>query len=119
MSIRQCAAFAALVCFALPSGASATSFRVLGAGLAKCSEWTTERAKASPSAVGFEGWVEGYLTAINEFVWPSHNVTGATSKDDVFVWLDGYCASHDSADLIDGVVALRDHLVALQTPPKP
>ena len=68
-------------------------FIVHGAGTASCGEWTKSRRNGN--WYDMAGWVAGYLTAINEFVYEhGKDVLARTDVTGAEAWLDNYCEEH-------------------------
>jgi hypothetical protein len=72
---------------------------VRGVGLIPCSTWSGERAHGG-HAYDAEGWVLGYLSALD--VPPSPGRT----NDDVFAAIDRLCATHPNLMLAAAVTTL-------------
>jgi hypothetical protein len=100
----------ALVVTILGTPSFAKHFVVLGSGNTGCSSWTRERNLAAGNWGGMGGWIDGYLSAVNEFVWPSANISEGKSTDQLFSFVDKFCRMHPQNTVVDAAVALRDSL---------
>ena len=93
-------------CLSAPvsSLAMAKTFVVIGIGNVSCGGWTRERQEHSEAASAYDGWVQGYLTAVNEFGEIGIiNITKGTDMDGIDGAIDNYCATHPIATLSDAV----------------
>jgi hypothetical protein len=95
------------------SAAQADQFIIKGVGAHSCGRWVLDRQAGDYRAMGAlakEAWVQGYITAYNEWAFQRPDVTAGTDSDGVFAWIDNYCASHP----LDTVaVAIRRLVISL------
>jgi hypothetical protein len=93
--------------------AQADQYMIKGVGGHSCGRWLSDRQAGDYQAIGAltkEAWVQGYITAYNEWAFQRPDVTAGTDADGIFAWIDNYCASHP----LDTVaVAIRRLLVSL------
>ena len=91
-------------------------------GDSSCGHWTNERGVAGRGLsisvtqegmplVEMEGWVRGYITAMNYWVIPRdrdgiRNLTEGTDTEGIMAWIDNYCAAHPLDLLDDATMAL-------------
>lgn len=81
------------------SSDAADHFMTLGVGTKSCGAWTDAREYDHHSENIYSAWIEGYITAFNEFKWPSGDVSSGTDFDGIEAWMDNYCSSHPLDDL--------------------
>lgn len=110
-SPEKAALFAVLAGFPLyawdatPSHAESKAFVIHGAGAISCGEWTADRK----GAIGYSdlGWVLGYLTAYNQYVWTrTDDVAHGIDPDGIAAWMDGYCMAHPLNTIANGAQQL-------------
>lgn len=97
----------------LNSGASAADksghYMILGAGADSCGEWAKERRTGDWYADG--GWVLGFVSSYNLFVWRDQNVAKNIDSEGIAAWVDGYCAAHPLNNISDAserlIIVLR------------
>ncbi len=112
MSLRQSAAAAAtLACLAaapaLRAADEAGHFSVRGAGLLSCKAYAVERASDSPTYLMVAGWVDGYITGVNQYATATYDATSFETTELLMVLLDQHCAEHPG----DGVFAVINTLM--------
>jgi hypothetical protein len=59
---------------------------------------------------GLEGWLQGYVTALNFQPYTDGNVTNGAPIHQLMVWIFGYCHTHPSGGLVDAVMELSTTL---------
>jgi hypothetical protein len=104
-----------MLIFLLPTQAwcaPTSTYQVLGPGGVSCGQYVETRRNpdAQPIALADVDWIEGYLTAYNEYNWPSGDLTRGTDSDGLTVWVDNYCAANPLDDLAKAARALTKEL---------
>ncbi len=69
-------------------------FAVEGVGLADCQRFVEERQKRSNLYFMFGGWLDGYLSAVNEALPETFDVTPWQSTDLLAAMIESHCADH-------------------------
>lgn len=91
---------------ALGSFASAADkdglFSIRGAGLLTCQTFVHERAEASDAYVMIGGWLDGYVTAVNELSLETFDVVPYVSTELLTVLINRHCQDNP-ADLVFAV----------------
>ena len=88
---------AMLTCMVTPAlGADANGqFRTYGEGdLSSCGAWTAERKKESTKQQYFYAWVDGYISAYNNYTPGVFDIGKGTDSEGRDAWIDNYCAVH-------------------------
>jgi hypothetical protein len=104
MRIRLLASIA-FVLFALPAAAQ-TYF---GAGKELCQTWSHERSTNSVAALTYEAWAFGFISGVNAtntLILKEPDFLEAADADSLAKWIDGYCASHPSEQLMMAAIEL-------------
>ncbi len=57
------------------------NFAIKGAGLARCSDYIEARQKNTPAFYQFGGWINGYLTALNQLTPETYDLAPWQSSD--------------------------------------
>jgi hypothetical protein len=109
---RRGVAASLVLALALPGAVSAAPYQVRGPGGRSCHAWTEYRA-SSPLPGVMEGWVTGFLTAMNAM--SAANGAGpdlAVGMDDAAVasWIDTYCEDHPDDRLATAALTLASEL---------
>jgi hypothetical protein len=93
------------------------AYEVLGVGTTACETWTKVRADKSDDRNFINGaWVQGYVTAANVFgAGPSHLAKGVVAEG-IMIWIDDYCAQHQSDSLTVAAKALVEDLTRRAAP---
>ena len=47
----------------------------------------------------YDAWIRGYLTAINVWATPDHDISGANGITSVYAWIHRYCTNNASSPL--------------------
>lgn len=101
------------------------AFAIEGGGLVKCRSFLSEKEKRSPKFYQIGGWIEGYLTAHNEFLEETFDITSWENIDTFSEYVANYCRSDLDARVIAAVkrviegmmpsrVEMKSELVVLQ-----
>src|SRR5215475_13761121 len=64
---------------------------------------TSPDAQLSLEYRALEGWLQGYVTALNFQVYTDGNVTKGAPIHQFIVWIFSYCHTHPSGSLVDAV----------------
>lgn len=83
---------------------------VHGFGTSKCQSWVQYHKAVGEAFYLESGWVAGYLTAYNAYVWPSADVADGVQTDDYEAWMDTYCGTHPFDSLSNAANALVTEL---------
>lgn len=71
------------------------------------------RSEALPDSAVLQSWVLGYMTSVNaNLLTSSPDVVGGASPDELFKWIDNYCAAHPLDSLARATGALLDSFLA-------
>ncbi len=85
-------------------------FAVKGAGAASCGRFVDLRAKKSPSALAFAGWLQGYLTAYNQFSDDTYDVVSWESAEVLLRAIAQYCEKNRDKKFYIAVAGLANSL---------
>lgn len=85
------AAAALIVAGAAEAADQEGRFAVKGAGAASCGRFVDLRAKKSPSVLAFAGWLQGYLTAFNQFSDDTYDVVSWEGTEVLLRAIAQYC----------------------------
>jgi Putative peptidoglycan binding domain len=97
----------ALICFILlaaapfsaPAATPSGAFAVRGAGVIDCRTFRAERKKRSRAYLMMGGWIDGYLTGINEYAPHTYDAASFESTELYAQIVADYCRKHPSASL--------------------
>lgn len=99
-------AFSLIALLAVGSFASAADkdglFSIRGAGLLTCQTFVQEREAASDAYVMIGGWLDGYITAVNELSLETFDVVPYVSTELLTILIDRHCKDNP-ADLLFAV----------------
>jgi hypothetical protein len=89
----------ALLCAALTASAAQAAdgqgrFAIRGAGLLTCATYVEERAAQSKAYYVVGGWLDGYITALNQFAPDTYDVTTFESTELLALLIDEHCKKH-------------------------
>lgn len=94
------------VALVLSSTASASDqnglFSIRGAGLLSCNTYVEEREKASDVYVMIGGWLDGYITAVNELSDSTFDVAPYATTELLTILIDRHCRNNP-ADILFSV----------------
>jgi hypothetical protein len=106
--------FAALLLLALPVPALAAdpdgNFAVDGIGAETCQHFVAEREKNSNYYFMYGGWLDGYLTAINQYTSETFDLTAWETTDLLMALIDRHCRQNPDQQFIGVAVALARNL---------
>lgn len=66
-------------------------FAIRGAGLLNCQNFIEERAKESPAYIMIGGWIDGYITGINQHLGDTYDITSFESSELIAQVLQNHC----------------------------
>jgi len=69
-------------------------YSIHGAGLLKCNIFVDERKKQSPAYMMIGGWIDGYISAVNQLEKNTYDITSFTSTELLTALIDKHCAGH-------------------------
>ena len=92
------AIIAAIVCSLSNADAAdkAGHFATKGVGLATCAQFTKLRAEKAPEFALFVGWIDGYLSSVNQFNAGTFDVTSWERTELITAILDSHCKEYPS-----------------------
>ena len=91
---------------AAPSPRPAT-YSVWGVGVSSCGNWTDTSPAANSTKFLMLSWLQGYLSAYNNYVDHGGNVAKGTDIPGIIAWMDNYCHAHP----LDNVATASDALM--------
>jgi len=83
-------------------------FSVRGAGLISCKIYTQERAKQSKVYMMIGGWLDGYITGLNEYQANTYDGTSFESTELIAAIINDHCTSHPK----DGLFAVINTIMS-------
>ena len=103
-----------LLLFALPGYALAAdaegSFAVDGIGSKTCQHFLAEREQNSNFYFMYGGWLDGYMTAINQYTVGAFDITPWETTDLLMALIDNHCRSKPEEQFIAVAIALARNL---------
>lgn len=87
------------------------NFAVEGAGLASCENFVAERAKKSNVYWMFGGWLDGYVTAINQFAPDTYDITPWETTDLLTALIENHCKQNPNHNFFFVANALAGRLM--------
>ncbi len=103
---------AAYLC--LPTAAVAADprgdFAVRGMGLETCGAYAERRPEQPVLRIAARSWLNGYLTAYNQLVPDTYDVTGGTSLEELEMRLEHYCQANPEHTIAFAAVAVASGL---------
>jgi len=82
-------------------------FSIRGAGLLKCSAYVAAREERSDLYYLVGGWLDGYITARNQFLGDTFDATTYESSELLLLVMENHCRSHPE----DGMFAVVNTLL--------
>jgi hypothetical protein len=79
---------------------------------------TSSDAQLSLEYRALEGWLQGYVTALNFQAYTDGNVTEGAPIHQLIVWIFSYCHTHPSGGLVDAAMELSATLTGDSTTKK-
>lgn len=97
------------------------NFSVKGAGLASCEQFVAERTEKSNVYWMFGGWLDGYLTAINQFAPDTYDIAPWETTDLLAALIENHCRQNPEQNFFYVANALAGRLMEerLQTKSQP
>ncbi len=106
---------AGALCAALPFAAGAADaegrFAIKGTGISSCQMFLNETEKRSHNSFLFAGWLNGYLTAVNQSRADTFDATSWESLDTLANYLAHYCRKHPEKSFFIAVTTMLDALM--------
>ena len=81
-------------------------FTIRGAGLLSCAVYTEEREKRSSAYYMIGGWLDGYITAINQYAPDTYDVASFESTELFTAIMDSHCQDNPEDRLFSVVNTL-------------
>lgn len=66
-------------------------FSIRGAGLLTCKAFVEERAKQSPAYLMIGGWIDGYITGVNQYAPQTYDATPFETTEMLMLIIDRHC----------------------------
>lgn len=85
-------------------------FAPKGAGLISCSTFVEEHEKGSEAFIIFRGWIDGYITAVNQFTPDTFDITAWESTTFLAAVIDNHCRKHPDDSVLSVAMTLVDEL---------
>lgn len=105
--VATCLIFLSLAAPARAGGA----YVIFGAGSRPCGSWLQVRSQALPDSAVLQSWVLGYVTSVNANVLVvDRDVASGASQDELFSFIDSYCAAHPLDSIARAAAGLVDSL---------
>ena len=95
----------------LPAADEEGSFAVKGAGLASCERFIAERTEKSNVYWMFGGWLDGYLTAVNQFAPDTYDITAWETTDLLVALIENHCKQNPDHNFFFVVNSLAGRLM--------
>ena len=78
---------------------AAGQFGVRGAGLISCALYTEQRSTRSEAYHTVAGWLDGYITGVNEYAADTYDTTSFESTELLLALLGEHCSRHPETPL--------------------
>lgn len=119
---------ASLIAASLPAARSdaGRTARILAPGYDSCGAWSQGREAAGTGntfaftlagsdRLARESWVNGYISAFNEWLLPydrgvARDLSEGTDAQGLMAWIDNYCSAHPLDQVVDATAALATEL---------
>lgn len=75
-------------------------FAPKGAGLIRCEQFVAEHAAGSDAYLLFRGWIDGYLTAVNQYEPGNFDVTAWQTPASIATLIDNHCGKHPDDEVL-------------------
>ena len=87
------------------------NFVGLGTGTKSCGTVVRDYQERGASFVANNAWVNGYLTAINRYVYRGGDITENIDLEGRNLWIHNYCTQNPLSNLVDATGALVSELL--------
>lgn len=94
-------------------------FAVRGIGLEPCSRYVETRSAQSGLTLAARSWLNGYLTAYNQLVLDTYDVTAGTPLEELEARVAGYCEKNPGHTVAFAAIAVASGLDAGRVRSKP
>jgi hypothetical protein len=91
MGILMCAGGLPL---ALPAATESGKYAIRGAGLIDCKTYLEEQQKQSKAYLMIGGWIDGYITGINQYAGDTYDATSFESTELFAELIENHCRKH-------------------------
>lgn len=105
--------------WAVRAADGAGNFAVKGVGLERCERFTAERAANSQTYWYFLSWLNGYLSAYNQYVPETYDITPRTSIANLASAFDVYCRQNPDRTFLEGAISLTQAVAARRMQTRP
>jgi hypothetical protein len=82
----------------IPVSASADTtegeYNIQGYGNRSCGAYLEARKVRNPDALHYTTWLTGYMTALNQQMSDTYDLSGSTDVAGLMGWLDNWCHQH-------------------------
>ena len=106
-----------------PGGAHAAdgagNFAVKGVGLERCERFSAEKAANSQTYWYFLSWLNGYLSAYNQYVPDTYDITPRTSIANLASAFEVYCRQNPDRTFLEGAISLTQAVAARRMEARP
>lgn len=83
-----------LLCSNAQAADSNAQFSIRGAGLVTCEAFVAEREAKSPSYLMIGGWLDGYITGVNQYAKDTFDAVPFQSAELLLLIMDRHCRSN-------------------------
>lgn len=97
-------------CSVALAGDPAGNFAVRGAGLIDCQTYVQEKEQASDAYIMMGGWMDGYLTGMNQLSEQTYDLTPYQSTELLAKVVDGHCRRHPDHRLFTVLSSIASQL---------
>lgn len=97
---------------ALPAMASGDQdrFAIRGAGLLNCANFVEEKQAESPAYLMIGGWIDGYITGLNQYAEDTYDITSYESTELIARLIANHCESNPDDRLFTVVNSLMKRI---------
>ena len=85
-------------------------FSIRGAGLLTCDIYVSERAERSEAYLMIGGWLDGYITGVNQYAPDTYDVTSFESTELLSIIIDNHCQQNPEDRLFSVVNSILAEL---------
>lgn len=94
-------------------------FAVRGIGLESCARYVEARSAQSGLTLAARSWLNGYLTAYNQLVLDTYDVTAGTPLEELEARMAGYCEANPGHTVAFATIAVASGLDPARVKTKP